>query len=140
MAQVFAGFVCGFGLSLLYAPLFAVTLLRMRAESAIVARLLPAGVNPVALTLILQTGTFIFWTGLGILLGLLLLAMDGAPGALGSLNGPFTLFVFAAAFVLAAPFAVLIDDWRRQIIATGLTALAVFGWLMPYLARWSRFE
>ncbi len=140
MAEVFAGFVCGFGLSLLFAPLLAVTLLRMRAESPVVARILPSGVNPVAVTLILQGGLFIFWTGLGIVLGLLLLALDGAPEALGSLNAPFTLFVGSVVFLVSAPFAVLIDAWRRQIILSGLLSLVIFGWLMPYLADWSKFS
>lgn len=140
MAEVFAGFVCGFGLSLFYAPLFAVTLLRMRAESAIIARLLPPGVNPVALTLILQGGFFLFWTGIGIIFGLVLLALDDAPSGIGSLNAPYTFIVFVTGLSLTAPFAVVIDDWRRQIIVTGIVAFLVFGYLMPYLASWSKFD
>lgn len=140
MAEVFAGFVTGFGLSLIFAPILAITLLRMRAESVLLDRLLPAGVNPVALTVVLQGGAAFFWTGLGVVLGLVLLALDGAPQALGSLNGPYTLIVGICIFIFCAPAALLIDPWRRQIIGLGLLTLATFGWLTPYLARWSKFD
>ena len=140
MAELFAGFVSGFGMSLLIAPIIALTLLRMRAESVILARLLPAGVNPVALTILLHGGAAVLWTSLGLFFGLLLLLLKGAPQAAGSLNGPYSLIVGLVLFLVAAPAAVLIDAWRRQIIVIAVIAVAVFGWLTPYLAEWSKFS
>jgi len=140
MAEVFAGFVAGYILALLSTPLLALTLLRLRAKGGVLARLLPAGVSALSLGVLLHGALFLFWTALGIVLGLVLLAMRGAEGALGSLNGPFTLFVAALALALVAPAAIALPGLRRVAVLCGLASVFVFGWLMPYLARWSSFD
>lgn len=140
MGEVFAGFVCGFLLSALAAPLFAAALLRMRATSPMLARLLPAGVNAVSVTMTLHFALVFFWTGIGLIFGLVLLAMQGGASALGTANAPYTLFVFSIVLALSAPFALLIAAWRRYILAAALASFLVFGWLMPYMAEWSKFD
>jgi hypothetical protein len=113
----------------------------MRGSSAVVARLLPEGTNTVALGMTLHFALFFFWTGLGIILGLMLLAMDGATGeALGMRNPAFTLLVFSAVFAFSAPAALLISVWWRQIAFVGLASFVLFGFLMPYMAEWSKFD
>ena len=140
MAEVFAGFVCGSILSIIAAPLVAYGLFRMRATSPLMARLLPEGVPAVSVTMIAHFGLLIFWTGAGIILGLLLLAMEGGGEALASANAPFTLIVFSFVLAISAPFAILIVPLRRYIVASALAALLVLGWLMPHMANWSKFD
>lgn len=140
MAEVFAGFVAGYALALLSTPLLALTLLRLRAESELVARLLPAGVSAISLSVLLHGALFLFWTGLGIVLGLVLLALRDAEGALGSANAPFSLFVAGLTLALVAPLAIAVRPIRQASILYALLVLAVFGWLMPYIAEWSTFE
>jgi hypothetical protein len=140
MAEVFAGFVCGFFLSAVSAPLFAAALLRMRATSPALARMLPAGVNAVSVTMVLHFALVFFWTGIGLIFGLVLLAMAGGRAALGTANAPYTLFVFSIVLALSAPVALLIVPWRRGIVLGGLAAFLVFGYLMPYMAEWSKFD
>lgn len=141
MAEVFAGFTCGFFLSLITAPVVAITLLRMRTSSALLARLLPETVNPVAVMVVLQLGLVFFWTGLGFILGLLLLAMDGlGESAPGLKNPPFTLLVLSVVLAFAGPLALLVSSWWRQVIAGAVLTFVVFGALMPYMAEWSKFD
>jgi len=66
--------------------------------------------------------------------------MRDAGGAVGSLNGAFSLFVAALALALVAPLVVLLPAFRRLVLAGALLVVLVFGWLMPYLAEWSSFE
>ena len=141
MAEVFAGFVCGFFLSLITAPIMAVTLLRMRTTSPLLARMLPEGVNPVAVTVVLQLGLVFFWTGAGVIFGLLLLAMDGlGDSAPGIKNPPYTLLVLSFVLAIAGPSALLFSAWWRQIVGGAVISFLVFGALMPYMAEWSKFD
>lgn len=140
MAQVFAGFVCGYILALAGAPILALDLLRVRASNSAVSRLMPAGTSVVALTVVLHGVLIIGCTGAGLLLGLLLYAMRHAEGALGSPNIAFTLFVFGATIALFAPAVVLAGRFRQQVLATAAVVFLLFGWLMPYLAEWSTFS
>lgn len=140
MAEVFAGFVCGYVVALVLTPLMAWSLLRARASSQLLARVLPPGVSALGLAVLLHGAMFILWTGLGILLGLILLAMRDAEGALGSLNAAFSLLVFAITLALAAPLVALLRQMRLQLVLAATAVLLVFGWLMPYAAEWSKFD
>ena len=140
MAEVFAGFVCGYVLALISTPLLAVLLLRMRADSETLARLLPPGVSAMGLGVLLHMALFFFWTAIGILLGLTLLAMGDAADALGSLNLAFSLFVVAVVVAITAPVVIVVAPIRRVALAGAIAAVLVFGWLMPYMAEWSAFD
>jgi len=140
MAEVFAGFVAGYGLAIVTTPLLSVWLLRLRAEGGLLARLLPEGSSAVGVSLLLHGALAMFWTGLGLALGLVLFAMRDAGAALGSRNGPFTLFVAGLLLALAAPLFAVLVRLRALIAAMFVAALIVFGWLTPYLAEWSKFE
>jgi hypothetical protein len=140
VAEVFAGFVCGYILALLSTPLLALMLLRLRAGSELFQRLLPPGVSALGLSVLLHGGLFLFWTAVGMLLGLVLLAMEGEGGALGSLNGPFSLFVVGVVLAFAAPVIVVARRARQLAIACVVGVVVVFGWLMPYMAEWSSFD
>jgi hypothetical protein len=140
LAEVFAGFVTGYAMALLSTPLLSLGLVKLRLESALMARLVPEGANAVSMSVILHGALAIFWTGIGLLLGLVLLGMRGSGEALGSLNGPYTLFVAALFVALGAPVVALMPAFRRATVPVLLIAILVFGWLTPYLAEWSTFE
>jgi hypothetical protein len=140
VGAVFAGFVCGYAVALLTTPALAITLLRLRAGGGLVSRLIPPGVNVVGLSVILHGALFLFWTGAGIILGLFLLAMDGAGSGLGSANAPFSLFILAGALALGLPVALLFPRLRPAALACSVFVLLVFGWLMPHMATWTNFE
>jgi hypothetical protein len=139
LAEVFAGFVCGYLLALLTAPLLALHLFRARASDGLVARMLPVGTSPIALVVVLHGVLFLLWTGAGLILGMVLFAMRDSGGALGSPNGPFTLFVAALTLMLASPFVVVMARLREVVVPMAVAALLVFGWLMPHLAGWTKF-
>ena len=140
MAEVFAGFVTGYAMAVITTPLLSVWLVRLRMESALMARRLPEGASAVSMSLILHGALALFWTGVGLLLGLVLLGMRGAGEALGSLNAPYTLFVAGMFVALGAPLVVLLPPLRRVTLPGILLAILVFGWLTPYLAQWSSFD
>lgn len=140
MSQVFAGFVAGYGLALLTTPLLAYMMFRVRSNSELLLRLFPREAPMVAIAMLLHGALTFALTGLGLVLGLVLLAMKDADGALGSLNWPFTLFVAAMALAGFAPLIALLRPFRRALLAYAVVFVAVYGWLMPYLADWSKFD
>jgi hypothetical protein len=135
--EAFAGFICGYAMALALTPTLAYTLLKLRAGNGVLARLLPVGTSATGFAAILHMGLFFACTGLGMIFGLVLLAMDGAGGALGSPNGPYTLFVFGSVLAIVAPLFVLLPPLRPMMAANALLAVAGFGWLMPYMAQWA---
>jgi hypothetical protein len=140
VAEVFAGFVAGYGLALLTTPILAWLLFRLRASSELLTRMFPREAPLVAVAMLLHGMLTFALTALGIVLGLVLLAMKDADGALGSLNWPFTLFVAALTLAGVAPIFAILWPFRLAIAAYSLLFVAVFGWLMPYLADWSKFD
>jgi hypothetical protein len=140
LGEVFAGFVCGYILALVSTPLLAMVLLRLRAGNELLARLLPPGVSVISLSVLLHGALFLFWTAAGILLGLILLAMDDAGAAVGSKNAAFSLFVAGLVLALAAPVVIVLRPLRRAGLVCAIAAMLVFGWLMPYMAEWSNFD
>jgi hypothetical protein len=138
VSEVLAGFVCGYVLALISAPLVAFLMLRLRPRMPALARAVPEQVPVVALTVVLFGFTFLFWTGLGIVLGLILMGLeDRVPeGGLGSPSLAFTLLIIFCSAAAFTPAAVLMRSGRRYVIASAVVFLGVFGWLMPYLAQW----
>ena len=139
MSEVLAGFVCGYILALLSAPLVAILIVRLRPRVPFLARAAPEQVPVVTLTVVLFGFTFIFWTALGIVLGLILMGFeDRMPeGGLGSPSLAFTLLIIFVSAVAFTPPAVLLRPARHYVLGAALVFLGVFGWLMPYLAEWS---
>lgn len=138
MAEVLAGFVCGYGLALAVTPVAAVALVRARLTSATLRGLVPEGASLVAVSIILHTFAFLTFTALGILLGLLLSGLEGRSpaGGLGSPNRAFTSFILIATAIAVGPLALVVPRLRLPLLAAGLSFAGVFGWLMPYLSLW----
>ena len=100
---------------------------------------MPEGAPIAPFIVVLHGGLVVVCTGVGLVLGLLLWAMKDAGDALGSPNIAFTLLVAAITLALAAPVVAVFARYRAQAVAAALTILILFGWLMPYMARWSKF-
>lgn len=139
MAQVFAGFVAGYAMALLTTPLLAMFLIGLRSRVEVLQRLMPLGTNVLAVAVVMHGALTVVLTCLGIVLGLMLLAMKDGPAGLGSLNWPFSIFVFAMTLAVTAPVYALFRPLRRLIAGYALFSVAIFGWLTPYLAEWSKF-
>jgi hypothetical protein len=127
-------------LALVGAPLLAFGLMQFRASSPLVARLMPEGVPVAPLVFVLHGALIIVCTGAGLLLGMLLFAMGDAGSGLGSRNFAFTLFVLGVALALFSPVIIVSGHLRKAALAVALLFLALFGWLMPYMAEWSKFD
>jgi hypothetical protein len=140
VAEVFAGFVAGYGLALITTPILAWMMFRVRASSELLMRMFPREAPLVAVAMLLHGMLTFALTLLGLILGLVLLAMKDADGGLGSLNWPFTLFVAALTLAGVAPVFAIFWPFRVAIAAYTVLFVAVFGWLMPYLAEWSKFD
>jgi hypothetical protein len=137
MAEVLAGFVCGYIVALAAGPAAAIAAIRSRSTR--VSALVPPGTSVVALSVVLHGFAFLMFTAVGMLLGALLAALeDRVPeGGLGSPNLVFTALILACAAIIAAPVAVAVAPIRRPAVAAGLGLIGLFGYLMPYLASWS---
>ena len=94
----------------------------------------------VAVAMLIHGALTFVLTAFGIVFGLVLLAMEDADGGFGSANWPFTLFVGALTLAAVAPMFALLRPLRRMIAGYAVLFVAVFGWLMPYLAEWSKFD
>lgn len=136
LSEVFAGFVTGFALSLLVAPLVAIQIIRSNGDTGLAQRIAPPGTNVVALTMVLHMAAVVVLTAVGLLLGMLLGGLDERrpDDGFGSPNAAFTLMLIAITAVVVIPLIALPALRRAAIVAAVVFALA-FGWGMPWLAR-----
>ena len=135
MAQVFAGFVVGYALALLAAPLGAIALVRSNGRTGFAQRVVPPGAGVIALSVVLHIAAMLVLTCLGLILGMALGGIDARrpEGGLGSPNLAYTLLVLALTAVIVVPtFAV--PAIRKYALIGALIFVAAFGWAMPWLA------
>ena len=76
------------------------------------------------------------WGIIGVILGLVLLAMQNAApgGGLGSTNLVYSFGVLTAIPMLAAPIAYILRKVWPGVMGLALTAGGIFGWLLPAFA------
>ena len=136
MAEVLAGFICGFVLSLISTPLFAVWIVKSRENVAFV-RQAARGVPVLLITIPAANIAFFLWTALGIVLGMALILVERATsqGGLGSPNLLFTVIVLILAVMIFLPPLVLLPSARRIVLFLAACFVALFGWVTPYLAE-----
>jgi hypothetical protein len=136
MAEVMAGFVCGFALALVATPIAALALVRAGPESALVRSVMPAGTSLTAVTVILHGFVFLGMTAIGIVLGLMLAGLeDSSPaGGLGSPNRVFTGLILAVTAIAVTPIAAVLPRWRMSLFTSGIAFAICFGWAMPWLS------
>ena len=136
MAEVFAGFVIGFALSLAVAPAAAIAVIRSNERTGLAQRIAPPGTNVVALSVVLHFAAMLLLTMIGMIFGMVLAGLNGRrpDSGLGSPNVVYTLIVVALAAALVIPTVVL-PSVRRYCVAGALVFVVLFGWVMPWLAR-----
>jgi hypothetical protein len=135
VAEVFAGFVIGFAISIAIAPMAAWMLIASNDRSGFAQRLAPPGTNFVALSVVLHLVAILTFTAAGMILGMILMALeDRRPdGGLGSPNIAYTLIVIALTAVVLIPLMIL-PAIRRYVAISAVVLAALFGWAMPWLA------
>jgi hypothetical protein len=138
--EVFAGFVCGYALALLSTPLLAILLLRLRARSVFIGRMLPENSSVIGVGVLLHSGLFLFWTAIGLVLGLVLFVMRDGDGGLGSPNAAYSLVVAGLAIALSAPIILVLPRLRQAALTAAVLFALLFGWLMPHMSTWTSFE
>lgn len=134
MAEVLAGFVVGFALSIAAAPVGALLLVSSNDRTGLAQRIAPPGTNVVALAMVVHFGAMLVFTAVGMVLGMALAGIeDRRPdGGFGSPNAAFTSLVIALTAVLVIPTLLL--PLRRYALAGGVLFALLFGWAMPWLA------
>lgn len=135
MAEVLAGFVIGYAISLIVSPLAAWSLVSSNGRSGFAQRIAPPGTNVVALSAVLHFATVLLLTALGMVLGMALTGIEGRrpDGGIGSPNLIYTLIVVALTAVMIIP-AIAVPMIRRYALIGGIVFVALFGWAMPWLA------
>lgn len=137
MAEVFAGFVCGYAVALLFTPLVALTIVNARSRIPYLAKAIAPNISAVALTVPISLFAFLIWTAIGMVLGLLYRgAEQNIPqGGLGSPNLLYTALVASFGTSALTLIALALRRLPWQVAVMGLAFVGGFGWAMPYLAR-----
>lgn len=136
MREVFAGFVTGYALSLLAAPIGAIALIRSNDRSGFAQRFAPRGTNVVALSVVLHLVAILVLTAVGMVLGLSLHGLEQRrpAGGLGSPNAIYTIAVIALTAVIFLP-SMAVPMVRRVAVVSAMIFAASFGWATPWLAQ-----
>ena len=142
MAEVMAGFVCGFALSLAATPIAAILIVRARVTSPLMQQIVPEGTSLIAVSVLIHAFFMLTMTAVGILLGMLLAGLENSnpTSGLGSPNRVYTAFILLTTAVAVLPLSIASPKLRRPIVIGGLIFVATFAWFMPYLASWSPIE
>lgn len=136
MAAVFAGFVVGYAMAIVAAPLGAIALVRANSRFGIAQRIAPPGTNVVALAVVVHGAAIVVFTAVGLVLGMMLAGLDGRrpQGGIASPNLIYTVIVIALACIVALP-AAAVPPLRRPAAVGAIVFVASFGWALPWLAR-----
>ncbi|MHB8377358.1 MAG: hypothetical protein ACYDEB_10445 [Dehalococcoidia bacterium] len=139
MAAVLAGFVVGYGVAVLVAPLGAIALVRSNRRSGLAQRIAPPGTSVVALSVVVHFAAIVVFTAIGLVLGMALAGLEGRrpQGGLGSPNLVYTVIVIALTCIIVLP-AFAVPPLRRPAAAAALVFAGAFGWALPWLATLGR--
>ena len=137
MAEVFAGFVCGYAVALVFTPLVALMIVNARSRIPYLAKAIAPNISAVALTVPVSLVGFLIWTAIGMVLGLLYRgAEQNIPeGGLGSPNLLYTALVLSFGGSVLMLIALALRRLPWQVAVMGVAFVGGFGWAMPYLAR-----
>jgi hypothetical protein len=137
MEEVFAGFVSGYIMALIFSGLLALMVVEMHSRIPYLAKVIAPNLSAAALAVPISLIAFLLWTAVGMLFGLLYrYTLGEAPGGgLGSPNLLYTLLIISfAGLILTA----IVGTFRRlpwQVAAIGLSFIVIFGWVLPFLAQ-----
>jgi len=137
MEEVFAGFVTGYIMALIFTGLAALMLVEARSRLPYLAKAIAANISAVALTVPISLIAFLLWTAIGMFLGLLYrYTLEEAPG--GGLGSPNLLYTVLIISFGGLTLTAVVAAFRRlpwQMAAMGLSFIALFGWVLPRLAQ-----
>ncbi len=139
MAEVFAGFVCGFVLSIIATPPFAVWVVSARDAIPFIRNAVPKGMSITLLSVPIASLFFLVWTGLGLIFGMVLFSANHSQphGGLGSPNLLYTVIILITAFVIFFPFFVVSRSAWRFFLFLLVSYVALYGWATPILAHYA---
>ena len=137
MEEVFAGFITGYIMALIFTGLAALMLVEARSRLPYLAKAIAANISAVALTVPISLIAFLLWTAIGMFLGLLYrYTLEEAPG--GGLGSPNLLYTVLIISFGGLTLTAVVAAFRRlpwQVAAMGLSFIALFGWVLPHLAQ-----
>lgn len=139
MPEVFAGFVCGFALSIIATPPFAIWVLHSRDDIPFIQNAVPKEMPITLLSIPIVSFFFLVWTGIGLVLGMVLLAFDNGnpPVGFGAPSTLFAVVVLLSALIIFMPFFVLVRSARRLALFLAVSYVLLFGWATPILAHYA---
>src|SRR4030042_4484727 len=134
MAEVFAGFVCGYAVALIFTPVVALTLVNARSRVPYLAKAIAPNISAAALTVPISLFAFLIWTAIGMVLGLLYRGAEQniAQGGLGSPHLLFTALMVSFGASALVLIALGLRRLRWQVLAMGVAFVGGFGWGMAY--------
>jgi hypothetical protein len=137
MEEVFAGFITGYIMALIFTGLAALMLVEARSRLPYLAKAIAANISAVALTVPISLIAFLLWTAIGMFLGLLYrYTLEEAPG--GGLGSPNLLYTVLIISFGGLTLTAVVAAFRRlpwQVAVMGLSFIALFGWVLPRLAQ-----
>ena len=91
---------------------------------------------PGTIVLTMVASAYPLWGIVGVVLSFLFIALqNGFPGpGLGSANFVYTVGVACASVALLVPILILLSAVRVGLSCIVLSAVLIFGWLLPFLA------
>ncbi|UCH87271.1 MAG: hypothetical protein JSU97_02450 [Dehalococcoidia bacterium] len=137
MEEVFAGFVTGYGMALIFTGLAALMLVEARSRVPFLAKAIAPNISAIALTVPISLIAFLLWTAIGMLLGLFYrYTLEEAPvGGLGSPNLLYTVLIIIFGGLTLTTVVAAFRRLPWQVAAMGLSFIALFGWVLPRLAQ-----
>jgi len=137
MEEVFAGFVSGYIMALIFSGLVALLIVGARSRLPYLAKAIAPNISAVALTVPISLIAFLLWTAIGMLVGLLYrYTLEEAPG--GGLGSPNLLYTVLVISFAGLSLTAIVTAFRRlpwQVAVMGLSFIALFGWVLPRLAQ-----
>jgi hypothetical protein len=137
MEEVFAGFITGYIMALIFTGLAALMLVEARSRVPFLAKAIAPNISAIALTVPISLIAFLLWTAIGMFLGLLYrYTLEEAPG--GGLGSPNLLYTVLIIIYGGLTLTAVVAAFRRlpwQVAAMGLSFIALFGWVLPRLAQ-----
>jgi hypothetical protein len=137
MEEVFAGFVSGYIMALIFSGLVAIMVVEMHSRIPYLTRAIAPNISAAALAVPISLIAFLLWTAIGMLLGLLYrYTLQEAPGGgLGSPNLLYTLLIIAFAGLILTAIVAAFRRLPWQVAVIGLSFIVLFGWVLPLLAQ-----
>ncbi len=137
MEEVFAGFISGYIMALIFSGLAALMIVNARSRLPYLAKAIAPKISAVALAVPVSLIAFLLWTAIGMFLGLLYrYTLEEAPG--GGLGSPNLLYTVLVISFAGLTLTAVVAAFRRlpwQVAVMGLSFIALFGWVLPRLAQ-----